>query len=928
MGREYMAITLPMRPYTDSFSDGFLRYFRIAAVTALCAWGVATSSHARAAGCGFNVDMAGTEATASATSDALLMTRYTLGLTGTALIAGTQAVNASASATNTSAHIDALMKFNRHLHDLDGDGIVDSNDTLVLTRYLLGYRGSALTDGIALRGRRDAQAIRDYIGSGCSTPPPPLPDPTQNVIWVSTSGVDSLTGGAAAAPLRTLAYACAYAQTGDTVRLLSGTFQETAQCVARSGVRIMGAGKVGASKTVVIAPLAWDYTADITTNNPAGHSVRIDNAANVTVDQIEFRGNNNKANGAVLATNSSNIRLRDLAIFDYRYTGINIAESRQIDAQNIYLENSGFEWLPRVSAEFPAGGSVGNLGLNNIDDAVFAHVTIKTTATRGYGVKAGNLTRTRFNHFDFDVFPYQSWNGGGPGNFDMELFGVHERVEIAHNNFHQTVSLLSFPGSNYASIPHSIHVHHNSFDQRVSAYGIESVGDKLIIDHNWFSGTWTAMQHFGGQTSLVRKMTVFNNVVDGLDSRLVGLQGRVEELRVFNNTAYLGAGGINQNYLVTVGGSTNSARWMIGNNVVNGSPNKPVDGRFFVTAYLTDEAPRDVLFTHNLRKDISSGVSIDNAVHTVAVPSQWDHRYVSDIAADPLLPQTGASAYQPIAASPVVNAGNPNVGVRRSFVSAGRDIGAFELGEPPWQRGQGSSTDIEYLPAPTSSITDDFFVTSVNVDLASQPGTQIRYTLDGSEPGWDSTLYTAPISVTTAVKLRARAFNEFFGSGPALMLNLAPNVRGYPNLARGLPDAACSASSTYSERDPQGNVIYSARRAFDDEYTSFLGWSPITSDPVQWVQVDLGGAKRIRFIEFFTRWGVDDPLTRKNFEIRASNDPTFASYTTLFSQGATPLAHQGAVEREITDTAQYRYVRATKTIAESFFVNDLKIRGD
>jgi ribosomal protein S13 len=885
-------------------------------------------AHASGAGCGFNIDSKGLESNVAATSDGALLLRAALGLRGAALVNGTLAQSASSNANAMSDHIVERLRFHRYQHDLDGDGVVDTNDALIALRQMMSFRGEALTNGLSLKGQRTATEIADYIASSCSTAPPPLPDPTSNVLYVSPTGVDAPAGSTIAAPLRTLAYACTRAQAGDTIRLSAGTFQETAQCAARSGVRIMGNGRSGPDRTIVIAPLAWDFTADNTTNKPEGYSIRINNVNDVTIDQLEFRGNARKANGALLVTNSNRVQLRDLAIHDYRYTGLNLSSSSRVDAQNIHIEDSGYEWLPGVSAQFPSGGSVGNLGIHDVDDSVFAHFTIKTNEKYGYGVKAGNVTRTRLNHFDYNMFPYQSWNGGGPGNFDMELFGSHDRVEIAYNNFTQTVSLISFPPSNYASVDHTIHVHHNSFDQRVGAYGIETVGDKLIIDHNWFSKTWTAMQHFGDSNALVRKLTAFNNVVDGLDSRLLGLKGRVEELRLFNNTAYLGPGGIDQNYLITVGNTVNSSRWMIGNNVVVGSTNKPLNARFFVTSYQTGEAPRDILFSHNLRKDISSSVSIDGNTSSIAVPSQWDHRYVSDLAADPLLAQTGATAYQPNASSPVVDAGNANIGVKRAFAGSGRDIGAFEFGETPWQRGRGTVSDIEYLPAPKTSVTDPFFVGSVNVDLTAQPGTQIRYTLDGSEPGWNSTLYTAPINVTTAVKLRARAFNEHFGSGPALMLNLAPDVRGYPNLALNRPESAYTASSTYFERDPQGDLIYAPKRAFDDEYTSFLGWSPNESSPLQWVQVDLGAPKRIRYLEFFTRQAVDQADSRRNFEVRVSNDPTFATYTVLLTQGATALPHQAVVEKEITDATQYRYVRATKTVAEGFFVNELKIRGE
>ncbi len=89
-----------------------------------------------------------------------------------------------------------------------------------------------------------------------------------------------------------------------------------------------------------------------------------------------------------------------------------------------------------------------------------------------------------------------------------------------------------------------------------------------------------------------------------------------------------------------------------------------------------------------------------------------------------------------------------------------------------------------------------------------------------------------------------------------------------------------------------------------------------------------GAPARLRFIEFYTRAQIDDPATRRNFEIRASNDPNFQTYSVLHSQGASPLAHEAVLTREISDPTRWRYVRATKTVSEFFFITELVVRGE
>jgi hypothetical protein len=64
-------------------------------------------------------------------------------------------------------------------------------------------------------------------------------------------------------------------------------------------------------------------------------------------------------------------------------------------------------------------------------------------------------------------------------------------------------------------------------------------------------------------------------------------------------------------------------------------------------------------------------------------------------------------------------------------------------------------------PAPGLYTSDQF----VTLDCATA-GAEIRYTLDGSDPAADSTLYTAPFLMSTTTEVRARAFKEFMDPSP------------------------------------------------------------------------------------------------------------------------------------------------------------------
>ncbi|MFK3677957.1 discoidin domain-containing protein [Microbacterium sp. NPDC090218] len=132
--------------------------------------------------------------------------------------------------------------------------------------------------------------------------------------------------------------------------------------------------------------------------------------------------------------------------------------------------------------------------------------------------------------------------------------------------------------------------------------------------------------------------------------------------------------------------------------------------------------------------------------------------------------------------------------------------------------------------------------------------------------------------------------------------------------------ASASASSVYSTSYPAG-------RANDDSTTG--GWSPLgtEADARPWVQFDLGGQYNLSKIEFVSRQDIDWSETRRNFEVRASNSPTFATYEVLGSRGPTEFAHQATWTANVVPTASYRYVRLVKTADEYLFVAELRVFG-
>lgn len=115
-------------------------------------------------GASLNVDGNSVGASASAATDGVLLMRYLLGIRGTALVdAATGAPAARTSATDVAAWLDTM----RLAFDVDGDGQVRSTtDGLLVMRYLLGLRGSALIAGAVPAGapRSTGPDIEAYLG--------------------------------------------------------------------------------------------------------------------------------------------------------------------------------------------------------------------------------------------------------------------------------------------------------------------------------------------------------------------------------------------------------------------------------------------------------------------------------------------------------------------------------------------------------------------------------------------------------------------------------------------------------------------------------------------------------------------------------------------------------------------------------------------
>lgn len=102
---------------------------------------------------------------------------------------------------------------------------------------------------------------------------------------------------------------------------------------------------------------------------------------------------------------------------------------------------------------------------------------------------------------------------------------------------------------------------------------------------------------------------------------------------------------------------------------------------------------------------------------------------------------------------------------------------------------------------------------------------------------------------------------------------------------------------------------------------------PAANDPSANWTVDLSDPHHIQEIRLLARQDADIPEQRRKFEVLASNDPGFASFTVVGSQGTNPIPHAGSYQTEVDDEPTYRYVRVAKTEQEELSIASMLVLG-
>jgi N-acetyl-beta-hexosaminidase len=185
------------------------------------------------------------------------------------------------------------------------------------------------------------------------------------------------------------------------------------------------------------------------------------------------------------------------------------------------------------------------------------------------------------------------------------------------------------------------------------------------------------------------------------------------------------------------------------------------------------------------------------------------------------------------------------------------------------------------------------FTKPLQVQLSSEMGEAIRYTLDGSEPTGSSKLYVGPFEITDTATVRARTFHR---NGVASEFESAKTFyyvpANVPNLAAGKHVTA--SSGTQHPQEPE--------LAVDGNLDLASSWWAAPGP--QWLKVDLGNVYPVGSIEVFPYW---DGHRYYQYTVEVSPDGT--SWHTVLdrSHNTIPASNQG--DRVSFAATQARYVR-------------------
>ncbi len=353
---------------------------------------------------------------------------------------------------------------------------------------------------------------------------------------------------------RTLAYAAERIPAGDhLIRLGQGVFEETKPIVVKSGIKIIGKGRGKKQFTEVRAATTFPLSEDPCSDKDSAGFLFVFNkvAKNKIENLIISSPKDRRIRGGLFFTRSQKITLKNLHVREFRWAGIHIEYSNQVELSESTIENASTE-----KCRFHNG----LIRTKWLKHSEIHHNKIISTVGKGYGYKGGGHEGVRIHHNHIEV----------EGGFSIE--SAHENefgVEIDHNYANKCISIpKGGPGADPKTrgFKYSFWIHDNYL---TDSYTIEGPRNHLRFNHNYVHIKKTngrVYTHHGGKNH--GPIWIHNNIIENVDRAFIWMnRGLAENIFVYNNTVFFADAGNRSGNILGAYSGERLNNWVVKNNI-------------------------------------------------------------------------------------------------------------------------------------------------------------------------------------------------------------------------------------------------------------------------------------------------------------------------------------------------------------------------
>lgn len=400
----------------------------------------------------------------------------------------------------------------------------------------------------------------------------------ENIHYVSTLGNDANTG-TKLSPWLTLAYACVHTTTpGDTIRVVTGTYNEVAQCNLVPGVSIVGDGVL----TVIKAAYNSNPLFSLCSSQEG-----VDGRQSISY--LNINGNSRTGDVAIRVAGRKNVKVHDCTIIDFNSYGVKF-EGR-VDgsdgAPTVYATGNEFSNNLLSNCSKYDGYGRGGLNIGGQDGMQIMNNNMsqvgRPKGTNGYVIKYSNMGYLKGVKIYGNTITKEPYDGS-TYDFAIEIWGVVGGLEICNNTIIGNTDLNDVSKGAYS---YSVDFHHNVVGPTVlntahNETGVEiepllSDCSDVIIRNNYFKNLHYGFYCYNHPNNKnAHNVYIYDNIFDGMCMTGFDAQdgtSHIDNFNIWNNTA-VSKGAL---WGMILPGCCTSTHFSVRNNIVVGYTSGPIN---------------------------------------------------------------------------------------------------------------------------------------------------------------------------------------------------------------------------------------------------------------------------------------------------------------------------------------------------------------